>query len=354
MKHATALLLLPLAAFSAPAFADDGLDAYLTAVSTAEADLEAACAALPAPPAGRVWLRLGPNGVEIAPADAAAAEAAAFWADAALGARTAAETLYGQATGAVLTGRPVMIETSGDGLTAVHDGGARSLGDACGALKRLTGAFGSAGAGGDAFAAARAAAAPAPEDGAPRMALALGGEASLALTEPPPAGALARGPDGIVAWLDYDRNGDATLFASATGDAEPGVGALRLYDPADPFRPVLEAELTILPGDAPAPVETGGEIAPGDVVDGVLPMGAEDTMLLRIETPGRVTVGSDAFADLTAQLTDSDGNVIASDDDSGDGYGFSLSADLRAGEYLLNLTHCCGGGGPFSVTVSAE
>ena len=48
------------------------------------------------------------------------------------------------------------------------------------------------------------------------------------------------------------------------------------------------------------------------------------------------------------------GEVIASDDDSGGRYGFTLDADLQPGIYVLNVHHCCGGGGRYSVTASQK
>ncbi|MFV0475918.1 MAG: hypothetical protein ACK5MQ_17200, partial [Pikeienuella sp.] len=117
MRRATALALSTLL-LAAPARAEEGREDWLAAVARAEEDFNAACEALRAadPPEGLVWLRLGPGGIEIAPADENAAAAAAFWAEAALGARAAAEALYGRASGEGLKAAPVMIETGPDGV----------------------------------------------------------------------------------------------------------------------------------------------------------------------------------------------------------------------------------------------
>lgn len=125
-RAALALLIL-----AGPAGAA-GLDAWLSALARAEAEFEAACALLreAEAPAGLVWLRLGAEGVEIAPATPEDAAAAAFWAEAALGATRAAEALYGQAAGAGLDAAPVMIETGPAGVS-LHDGAALATGDAC-------------------------------------------------------------------------------------------------------------------------------------------------------------------------------------------------------------------------------
>lgn len=350
-----ATLLLSGVFLAAPAIAADdpsGLDAYLRAVAGAEADIDAACAALPAPPDGRVWLRLGPEGIEIAPATPEAADAAAFWADAALGAGEAALALYGQATGAGLGDKPVMIEARAASGVTVHDGAAMHDGDPCDALRRMVGAIGGEASGGDPFAAARAAASGDGADG-PRLTFAIGGEASAALAEPPPTDAIARGPDGVAARIETGEDG-ARVIAAATGDAEIGESLLRLYDPANPFVPIKEIPISVLPGAAPRPAGGGGVLSPGGGVEGVIAVGGANDVQVKMPEDGRLVFTSAAETDLVATLTDADGRVIARDDDSGDGYGFAFSADLSAGEYVLNLSHCCGGGGPFSVIAATE
>ncbi|MEM8753082.1 MAG: hypothetical protein AAGF90_08905, partial [Pseudomonadota bacterium] len=219
--------------------------------------------------------------------------------------------------------------------------------------RRMAAAFGDGGSG-DPFAAARSRAAPPTPDEGPRIAVAVGGVGSTALPDAPPEGAFVRGPDGVTARILLTDDGDASLSVEAGGEASPGAHLIRIYDPADPFRPASTAALEILPGDAPRPSPTGGALAPGQSLEGVLPLDGAERITLSIEEAGRVVVASGAAADLEARLVGPDGDVIARDDDSGAGYGFALSADLRPGDYILDLSHCCGGGGPFSVSVSRE
>lgn len=328
-----------------------GLERYLAAVDAAEAGFDAACerARAETAPPGRVWLRLGRQGLEIVPADAEGAAAAAFWADRALGARSAAAALYGRAAGAGLKAAPVMIETGIEGGVAVHDGKAMSLGDVCDALRRLVAAMGD-GAIGDAdpFAAARDRAA-APE----RLALAIGGRTEATLSAALPDGATARGPDGVAAEIVATDEGPR-LALEAGADAAPGDAAARIYAPDDPFRPVETVEITILPGAAEATASTSAAIAPDGRIDGIVAGGDAAELTLDVERAGRVRFTSGGGADMAAVLLSESGAVVAADDDSGEGYGFSFSAELAPGRYTLKLTHCCGGGGAFSLTTSSQ
>ena len=79
---------------------------------------------------------------------------------------------------------------------------------------------------------------------------------------------------------------------------------------------------------------------------------AGDTDLFRIDIPqsGSLTVSSTGPSDVSAVLTDSNGNVIASDDDSGARYNFSVSAGVTAGTYFLKVSHCCVGTGTYKLT----
>jgi hypothetical protein len=77
-----------------------------------------------------------------------------------------------------------------------------------------------------------------------------------------------------------------------------------------------------------------------------------DTDLFRIDIPqsGALTVSSTGPSDVSAVLMDSNGNVIASDDDGGVRYNFSVSAAVTAGTYYLKVSHCCVGTGTYKLT----
>jgi len=46
--------------------------------------------------------------------------------------------------------------------------------------------------------------------------------------------------------------------------------------------------------------------------------------------------------------------VLARDDDGGEGYNFNLQATLQAGDYTVEVVHCCAGTGPFSIVVAPK
>lgn len=332
---------------SAQAEDPTGLEQYLQAVATAEASIDESCAVLREStlPEGRVWLRRGANGLEIVPQDARAAEAAAFWAKVALGAEEAARILYGRAVEDRFDAEPVMIETSG-GIATIHDGSQMTEGDGCDALRSMIGGPSGSSSGANPFDAARDAARDET-----RVALAIGGTALAPITADLPDNAQARGPDGVLTSIQTGDDG-SIVEVSAQSDARPGASEIRLYDPADPFTPIETIPLSVLPGPAAQPSSVSEEAFTGDIHEGVLPLGEAQRLVLDLKEGERVILKSAAGADLKASLESDDGRIITADDDSGIGYGFSLEADLPPGRYVLNLSHCCGGGGAFTVTRS--
>lgn len=321
------------------------LETYLALISATEADLADTCAALTAeaPSAGQAWLRIGDRGLELAPNEARSAEAAAFWAEFALGAWQAARALYGQAAGRAFISGPVLIEINGDAAT-IFDGEARSGGDLCAAMTRLVGVMGGAAA--SPFATAR------DTLSRPIAPVAIGGETQIELESSYSPDTILRGPDGVAAIIGED---GATIALSATADATIGDSALRIYAQGDPFKPIDEIPITILPGaDTPLPQRQIGALTVGGAFSGDLPMGGVVELDISLKDARRLTVAGTTNADLKVEILSKSGVGVAADDDSGDGYGFSISANLPAGAYVVKVTHCCGGGGAFVVSATSE
>jgi hypothetical protein len=317
----------------------DGLEAWLAAAVAAESATAAQCVALKAaggPPDGRVWLRWVAGGLSVA-GDGASAEAAAWWAEATLGAREAAAALFGGDARA-LDG--VMIEAAA-GRIAMFDGRRMAQTDLCGALARV--AAGGAGQG---------AASPAAAAGAATQALlaaAVGGEARATVSGLDFAGpALARGPDGVGAEIGpVGEDGRAALVVRPGPGAAAGLGVVRVYAEGDPFRPRAVLPLRVLPGAAPP--EAPATLAPGGTVSGRIPPGGAAEVSLELAEPARLRLVSLGPEDLSAALETAQGVVVATGDDTPDGYGFSLEVALEAGAYRLRVAHCCGGGGAWRV-----
>ena len=345
---AIAVLLAASAAQAAPVFTarSADLEAYLSLVRETEADLKAACDALTdnAPAADAAWLRMGQQGLEIAPDASRDAEAAAFWAEVALGARAAARRLYGAAAAETFASGPVLIELD-QGAASVFAGGARTDGDICDAMARVVGAMG-ADAPVNPFATARDVAQ------SPAAPIAIGGETELSLEAPLSADSALRGPDGVAAELAED---GATIRLTATADARVGDGVLRIYEGGDNFRPADEIPLTILPGaDQPLPARQIGALSPGGGFVGDLPLGGAVELEMTLKQAQTVTLAAVSDADLSVEVLTKSGQPVARDDDSGAGYGFSLNAALQPGGYVVKITHCCGGGGAFAVSATSE
>ncbi len=345
---AIAVLIAGSAADAAPVFTarSADLETYLSLVSATEGDLKTACQTVAgkAPASGAAWLRMGARGLEIAPDEARDAEAAAFWAEVALGARAAARRLYGAAAAETFASGPVLIELN-QGAASVFAGGARTTGDICDAMTRVVGAMGAGGAV-NPFAAAREVAT------APAAPIAIGGETSISMEAPITSGSTLIGPDGITAELTDD---GATIRLTANAEASVGAARLRIYNEGDNFRPAEEIPLTILPGaDRALPARQVGALKPGGGFAGELPLGGAVELEMTLEEAQTLTLAAVSDADLTVEVLTKSGQPVARDDDSGAGYGFSLNTALQPGGYVVKITHCCGGGGAFAVSATSE
>ena len=347
-RFAIALLLAGSTAQAAPVFTarSADLEDYLSLVTKTEGELEEACAALAdqVPQTGQAWLRMGKRGLEIAPDESRNAEAAAFWAAVALGARAAARRLYGSAAADTFASGPVLIEMK-SGAASVFAGELRTEGDICEAMTRLVGAMGGDG-GISPFAAARDIAT------APAAPITIGGETDIEMDAPLTPGSQLRGPDGIYAELAEDGE---SIRITANSDADVGAAVLRIYSPGDNFRPSDEIPLTVLPGgDRPLPARQVGALTPGGGFAGELPLGGAVELEMTLKQARTMTLAAVSNADLTVEVLTKAGAPVARDDDSGAGYGFSLNALLPPGGYVVKITHCCGGGGAFAVSATSE
>ena len=76
-----------------------------------------------------------------------------------------------------------------------------------------------------------------------------------------------------------------------------------------------------------------------------------DLFKIVVEQAGTLSVTSDGPTDVKGTLETDAGNVIATDDDSGERYNFSLEVAVDAGTYFLRVTHCCAGLGEYQLSV---
>jgi hypothetical protein len=93
---------------------------------------------------------------------------------------------------------------------------------------------------------------------------------------------------------------------------------------------------------------------PAPVPDGIAASGETRRYAISVPAAGGYRITSSGPSDIVGQLTGPDGAVIARDDDGGLGYNFTLEANLEAGDYTLEVIHCCAGTGPFALTVTTK
>lgn len=172
------------------------------------------------------------------------------------------------------------------------------------------------------------------------------------------------GPPGSM--INIVNTGAGRLQASAifSQNVPEGFTKLYLYRTGDALTPIASFDVSVGSGRAggagPESDDHGG--APGTATL-LLPAGAPgahisgqigaandvDMFALRVSRPGTLAIRSLGSSDVTAQLLDSRGNPVASDDDGGKGYNFGLQTAVNPGSYLLAVRHCCGGGGNYEI-----
>lgn len=152
--------------------------------------------------------------------------------------------------------------------------------------------------------------------------------------------AMSRGAEGWVA--------DITL-----GPTPPGPAQLLVFDGGGHLAPAARLDVLVTAGSggaAPVAAEPAALTA-GVPASGYLAAGATDRWTLDLAEGGALTIESTGGTDLAARLEGPDGRVLASDDDGGAGYNFSLAPGaLPPGRYVLAVSHPGAGAGAYEVT----
>ena len=107
------------------------------------------------------------------------------------------------------------------------------------------------------------------------------------------------------------------------------------------------------PGGHPGP-DRLDPTNPAAIPDVIATSGTARRYTLSVPAVGAYTIRSTGPSDLVGVLKVPDGTVLARDDDGGAGYNFSLQATLEAGDYTVEVVHCCAGTGPFSIIVAPK
>ena len=117
----------------------------------------------------------------------------------------------------------------------------------------------------------------------------------------------------------------------------------------------IASELAYPRDEIPPPVELTVIDTAGTPASIGMP-GEEDMFTFRAETDGRYTIETGGQTDVVMKLfgPDSKTSLIAEDDDGGTGYNSKIAADLRPGEYFVQIRHynTAAGTGDYSIKVS--
>ena len=159
--------------------------------------------------------------------------------------------------------------------------------------------------------------------------------------------------------------GEVTVTLAISGEAPLGPGRLLAFRPGKAMAPVDSFEVFVTrasAGNPAAPTDDHGAAVAsatplglgGSVVGSLGAVGDEDLFAVTLAAPATLTLRSSGGSDLTGQLEDGAGAVLAADEDGGDWYNFQIVRALAAGTYYLRVRHCCQGGGDYTVSAAAQ
>jgi len=160
-------------------------------------------------------------------------------------------------------------------------------------------------------------------------------------------------------------------------DAEPGRQTVLVFNPGKQFGSQGRYEVLVVenpdalenPAAGGATGKAGGTAPPvddyADTRDAAVPLGAErtgrldyagdaDTFRIDLAKGGALSISSDGTTDLVGELRNAKGELIATDDDGGSRYNFTLGAPLPAGTYYLRVRHCCAGKGSYRLRQTVD
>jgi hypothetical protein len=75
---------------------------------------------------------------------------------------------------------------------------------------------------------------------------------------------------------------------------------------------------------------------------------------LHLNSQTQFQLSSKGPSDLIGTILDKTGAIIHTDDDSGKGYNFALNQKLKAGDYFVEIRHCCAGTGSFKLKMQTS
>lgn len=143
-----------------------------------------------------------------------------------------------------------------------------------------------------------------------------------------------------------------------------GFGEILLFSGTDSLTPVTSYDIAVRGGETTPPDaepdDHGGTTATATPLLGGGAISASvtghigsaddvDMFSLTVTAPGNLTIASSGPTDITATLSDSNGTLVASDDNNGSRYNFAVQSTVNPGTYVLTVRHCCSGSGRYQL-----
>ena len=176
-----------------------------------------------------------------------------------------------------------------------------------------------------------------------------------------PSAAFAVGTAGLIVTSDSTAGTGVTATVKAGPSQSDGPQSVIAFGPGQHFTPAEHIDVSLSSAKAPASTvirENRPQPSPvtkkAPVADVIAKSGEIRRFTVTVPSSGAYVITSVGPSDVTARLIGPDGTVLAADDDGGSGYNFRLSKSLEAGEYRLDVQHCCAGTGPFEIQLTEK
>ncbi len=166
------------------------------------------------------------------------------------------------------------------------------------------------------------------------------------------------GPPGSVIRLVKSEQGQNAIL-HLDHKTKTGLNELRFYKGTEKLQPSQRQRIWVLSGaehsPSPTPLAASKTLTFGEKTEAVLEKADAHLYHINLEAAQSIQLISSGATDLQATLRNAAGENIAADDDgAGNAYNFALQQNLPAGNYTLEVTHCCSGSGAYGISLNAQ
>jgi hypothetical protein len=153
-----------------------------------------------------------------------------------------------------------------------------------------------------------------------------------------------------------------TARVSTNSQSTPSLQLVYGFSSNQRFRPKSYKELTLtdLPTNADQSEATKStslfvkSMLLNDMADSIDTSGEIKRYNLHLNSQTQFQLFSKGPSDLIGTILDKTGAIIHTNDDSGKGYNFALNHKLKAGDYFVEIRHCCAGTGSFKLKMQTS